>query len=203
MLDVTAFVDRLVELRDMTASTSAQRDIGRVVAMCGAGRADRARARGGGSESGRLRQGAHGGNRDVRGRRSVAVGDREGVPGQVAERAGIQMVRAATVGVTRHYAGAATAAVGSGASALSVEAIRRKIQRRAHRGEGGHGRGKAHARRATRRLSREGEGAGTLQKDIDYTRSLMKGCHRVEIMPEVGLGTIYIPTEADWDSPRL
>ena len=34
VLDVTAFVDRLVELRDMTAPTSAPRDIGRIVAMC-------------------------------------------------------------------------------------------------------------------------------------------------------------------------
>jgi len=34
VLDVTAFVDRLVELRDMTAPTGAPRDIGRVVALC-------------------------------------------------------------------------------------------------------------------------------------------------------------------------
>lgn len=34
VLDVTAFVDRLVALRVMTAPTSAPRDIGRVVAMC-------------------------------------------------------------------------------------------------------------------------------------------------------------------------
>jgi hypothetical protein len=34
LLDVTAFVDHLVELRHLTAPTSAPRDIGRIVAVC-------------------------------------------------------------------------------------------------------------------------------------------------------------------------
>jgi hypothetical protein len=34
VLDVTAFVDRLVALRDLTAPTSVPRNIGRIVAMC-------------------------------------------------------------------------------------------------------------------------------------------------------------------------
>jgi hypothetical protein len=107
-------------------------------------------------------------------------------------------VRAATVGVTRHYAGAATAAVGSGASALSVEAIRRKINEGLTEARAGMDAAKR-MRDALRDACLEKEKElHELQKDIDYTRSLMKGCPGVEIMPEVGLGTIFIPSEADW-----
>ena len=127
----------------------------------------------------------------------------QGVPGQAAEQAGIQMVRAATAGVTRHYAGAATAAVGSGASALSVEAIRRKINEGLTEARAGMDAAKR-MRDALRDACLEKEKElDALQKDIDYTRSLMTGCPGVEILPEVGLGTIFIPSEADWDIPRM
>jgi hypothetical protein len=126
-----------------------------------------------------------------------------GTAPQLAEKAGQQALSAASAAVTRHYAGAATAGVGAASSALSIEAIRRRLNE---------GLTEAREGMATAKRMRDGlreacldkqRELDALQSEIDQTRSLMRGCPGVEIMPEPPVRTFFIPSDADWDTPRL
>jgi hypothetical protein len=126
-----------------------------------------------------------------------------GAAPEAAQQIGMQALRTATVGATRHYAGAATAAVGSGVSALSVEGIRRMLNAGLTDARAGMDAAKAMRQRLRDACLEKEKELDRLQKEIDHTRSLMKGCPGVELMPEEGLGTIFIPSEADWNVSRF
>jgi hypothetical protein len=126
-----------------------------------------------------------------------------GVAPEAAEQAGIQMLRAATVGATRNYARAATAAVGSGASAISADAIRRHLNAGLTEARAGMDAAKSMRQRLRDACVERQRALDRLQSEIDETRSMMKGCPGVELMPDPGLGTVFIPSEADWNVSRI